>query len=164
MKYCPECAGSFAEEMVHGKLRPVCKLCGFVFYQGPKLAAGVVVVDEGKVLLARREVGPREGSWTFPSGYVDLGESPAEAAIREAREETDQDVVLDQLLGVYTNPSHSVSLVMYAGHFSEDASLKADNDLVGLFPLAGLPELSFEHDRQILQDWHRLAGAPKTTT
>ncbi|HLA80197.1 MAG TPA: NUDIX hydrolase [Thermoleophilia bacterium] len=162
MKYCPECAGSFAEEMVHGKLRPVCKLCGFVFYQGPKLAAGVVVVDGDKVLLHRRDVGPREGTWTFPSGYVDLGESPGEAALREAREETSLDVVLDQLLGVYTNLSHSVSLVMYAGHLAEGATPGREDEQVGLFPLEGLPELAFDHDRQILDDWRRLAaGKPK---
>ncbi len=162
MKYCPECAGSFAEEMVHGKLRPVCKLCGFVFYQGPKLAAGVVVVDRGKILLARRDVGPREGTWTFPSGYVDLGESPGEAAIREAKEETAQDVALDQLLGVYNNMSHSVSLVMYAGHLQGNAPLP-ENEQVGFFPLENLPELSFEHDRQILADWRKQVSAGNPT-
>ncbi len=51
MKYCPECAGGFDEEMVQGKLRPVCKLCGFVFYQGPKLAAGVGLVENSRVVL-----------------------------------------------------------------------------------------------------------------
>lgn len=160
MKYCPECAGSFADEMVHGKLRPVCKLCGFVFYQGPKLAAGLLVVDQGKVLLHRRDVGPREGTWTFPSGYVELGESPAEAAIREAQEETDLAAAVDQLLGVYTNQSHSVSLIMYAGHLEESASIDQDSDRVGLFPLDNLPEMSFEHDLQILEDWrrHRATG------
>lgn len=162
MKYCPECAGSFADEMVHGKLRAVCKMCGFVFYQGPKLAAGVLIEDKGRVLLHRRDVGPREGTWTFPSGYVDLGESPAEAALREAWEETALEVVLDQLVGVYNNPSHSVSLVMYAAHITGNASPSSDNDRVALFPLESLPELSFEHDRQILEDWRKQAAAGKT--
>ncbi len=162
MKYCPECAGSFDEEMVHGKLRPVCKLCGFVFYQGPKLAAGVVVVDGGKILLQRRDAGPRGGTWTFPSGYVDLGESPSEAAIREAREETGRDVVIDQLLGVYNNSSHSVSLVMYSGHPLGEADSSPASQETGLFSLDELPELSFEHDRQILEDWRKQSAAGET--
>ncbi len=163
MKYCPECAGSFDEEMIHGKLRPVCKMCGFVFYQGPKLAAGIVVVDGENVLLQRRETGPRCGTWTFPSGYVDMGESPAEAAVREAKEETTRVVAVDQLLGVYDNPTHSVSLVMYSGHLlSEPGSLPGNPD-AGFFPLDDLPELSFEHDRQIMSDWRKQRAASRAT-
>lgn len=163
MKYCPECAGGFDEEMIHGKLRPVCKMCGFVFYQGPKLAAGVVVVTEGRVLLHRRDA-PHGGTWTFPSGYVDLGESPAEAAVREAKEETTLEVAVDQLLGVYNNTTHSVSLVMYTGHLLGDSASLLISQEAGLFPLENLPELSFEHDRQILEDWRKKSASGKAAS
>jgi ADP-ribose pyrophosphatase YjhB (NUDIX family) len=163
MKYCPECAGSFTEEMVHGKVRPVCQMCGYVFYQGPKLAVGVVAVEGGRVLLQKRDAGPRKGTWTFPSGYVELGESPEEAAVRETREETNLEVHLDRLLGVYTNPSHSVSLLVYVGRVVGDLSSLANNKQAALFPLDNLPQLAFEHDRQILDDWRRLEGVTTPT-
>ena len=63
--------------------------------------AGIVVFDSvGKVLLQRRS--GTEVHWGFPGGVMELGESAAEAAIREVREETGLDVKIDSLLGVYT--------------------------------------------------------------
>ena len=63
--------------------------------------AGIVVFDNtGKILLQKRS---NAGDvWGFPGGVIELGESAAEAAIREVREETGLDVKIDSLLGVYT--------------------------------------------------------------
>ncbi len=63
--------------------------------------AGIVVFDStGKILLQKRS--GAEDLWGFPGGVMELGESAAEAAIREVREETGLDVKIDSLLGVYT--------------------------------------------------------------
>ena len=61
----------------------VCAGCGFVDFRGPKLVAGCLIVSDGKVLLLRRGIEPQLGKWTFPGGYVDLGETPEQAALRE---------------------------------------------------------------------------------
>lgn len=67
--------------------------------------AGIVVFDDtGKVLLQKRS--NSEDLWGFPGGVMELGESAAETAIREVREETGLDVKIDSLLGVYTKYFH----------------------------------------------------------
>ena len=62
------------DRFVHGHNRPACLACGFVHYAGPKVAVGVVVFQDGRILLNRRAIDPGKGRWSFPSGYVDLGE------------------------------------------------------------------------------------------
>jgi len=54
----------------------------------PRVAVGVVVMKEGRVLLVRRAQPPGEGQWAIPGGRVELGESLQAAAEREVREET----------------------------------------------------------------------------
>lgn len=63
------------------------------------LAAIVAVIDNGRVLLTKRE---DFEVWCLPGGGVEDGESLAEAAIREAKEETGVDVELTRLVGVYS--------------------------------------------------------------
>ena len=67
--------------------RNVCDDCGFIHYENPKLVAGAVVVHGSKILLCRRAIMPREGYWTLPAGFMELNESPEDAAAREAYEE-----------------------------------------------------------------------------
>lgn len=65
----------------------------------PNLAVNVAVLHEGKILLTQRE---DFETWILPSGGVDDGESLAQAAIRETKEETGLDVELTRLVGVYS--------------------------------------------------------------
>ena len=65
----------------------------------PNLAVNVAVIHEGKILLTRRE---DFETWVLPSGGIEDGESLAQAAIRETKEETGIDVELTRLVGVYS--------------------------------------------------------------
>lgn len=68
-------------------------------------AAGAVVVDdEGRVLLVQRGHEPERGRWTIPGGKVEQGESPAEAVLREVREETGLDVEVHEELWSLVKP------------------------------------------------------------
>ena len=60
--------------------------------QQPNIGVGVIVVRDGKVLVVQRGREPGAGTWAFPGGRLELGETLAEAAVREAREETGLDV------------------------------------------------------------------------
>ena len=68
-------------------------------YATPKLDVRAAVFDQaGRVLLVRERV---DGAWAMPGGWADVGESLAEGAVREVREESGYDVVIDRLLGLY---------------------------------------------------------------
>ncbi|MCS7098334.1 MAG: NUDIX hydrolase [Candidatus Methanomethyliaceae archaeon] len=67
----------------------------------PIIGAGILVIDNGKVLLIKRGNDPNKGLWSIPGGMVRLGESPEEAAIREFKEETGLDAIIEDLLGVF---------------------------------------------------------------
>lgn len=84
--------------------RDVCGHCGFVAYRNPKIVVGSVVhvPAEGGILMCRRAIEPRRGTWTLPAGYMEMGETPAEAAMREAREEALADIRIDGVLALYT--------------------------------------------------------------
>ena len=62
-------------------------------YLDPKVACATLVVRNGQVLLVRRRNEPGRGKWCLPCGYEEADEAPADAARREAREETGLDVV-----------------------------------------------------------------------
>jgi len=64
-----------------------------------RLGAGVIIVESGKVLLTKRE---DLEVWCLPGGRVDEGESLAETAVREAREETGLEVEITRLVGLYS--------------------------------------------------------------
>ncbi|MGW7267952.1 NUDIX hydrolase [Streptomyces sp. NPDC054842] len=68
------------------------------------LVAGAVVVDAGRVLLVRRAVAVGSLVWTFPSGKVEAGERPPEAAAREALEEAGVTVEPLSVLGERIHP------------------------------------------------------------
>src|SRR5215213_5716240 len=94
-RYCPRCATPLERKHEGNRLRPTCPRCGFIQYQNPPLAATIILSRGDKILMGRRTIEPRAGYWTFPGGYVELGESAEEAAIREAKEEMGIDVRVD---------------------------------------------------------------------
>jgi mutator protein MutT len=63
-------------------------------------AGGCIFNDKGEVLLQRRG---DSNKWGFPGGAIEIGETPQEAAIREAKEETGLDVEVGDIIGIYTD-------------------------------------------------------------
>jgi ADP-ribose pyrophosphatase YjhB (NUDIX family) len=69
-------------------------------------ASAVVTDNEGKILLHRRS---DNDLWALPGGAMEIGESISETVVREVKEETGLDVVIERLVGIYTNPKHVVA-------------------------------------------------------
>jgi 8-oxo-dGTP diphosphatase len=134
LNYCPRCGQALEDRWAFGRVRRVCPDCELTVFRDHKVAAGVLVEYEGKVLLVRRRLNPRKGMWSFPAGFVEFDEDPAEAAARECREETGLEVEVTGLLGGESKPSD-------------------DADRAAFFAPDELPPLAFRATRDALDKW-----------
>jgi 8-oxo-dGTP diphosphatase len=133
----------------------------------PAVAVDLVIELEDRpgrpVVLIRR--GHPPAGHALPGGFVDLGETVEQAAVREAREETGLDVTLVALLGVYSDPArdprgHTVTIVWVARASGEPV---AGDDAAAILVTdpAAAPPLAFDHDR-VLSDYLAARGASGT--
>ena len=111
VRFCPRCA---AEATIAFPRSLNCPACGYGAYYNPKPVACAIPRDaDGRVWLLRRAFDPGAGLWTFPGGFVDLGESVEDGARRETVEEMGIDVELGSLVGVYSRADDRIVLVVY---------------------------------------------------
>jgi len=103
MKYCSNCGHTLVSRVPPGDARPrdCCDNCGAIHYQNPKLVVGTIPVWGDRVLLCRRAIDPRKGYWTLPAGFMELGETTGEGALRETDEEAGARVELGPLFTVF---------------------------------------------------------------
>ncbi|KAF3442648.1 hypothetical protein FNV43_RR16564 [Rhamnella rubrinervis] len=94
INFCQSCGGPTKHEKPDGeeKIRAICTICGKIAYQNPKMVVGCLIEHDNKVLLCKRKIQPSYGLWTLPAGYMEIGESAAEGAIRETWEEASAEV------------------------------------------------------------------------
>lgn len=121
----------------------------------PKLMVDVVIPSERGVVLIRRGSEPYQGQWALPGGFVEVGETVEEAAVREAAEETGLAVEVARLVGVYSDPGrdprgHNVSVAFLARVLSGELAAATDASEAALLDPSSV-ELAFDH-RRILDD------------
>lgn len=121
----------------------------------PKLTVDVVIPAGDGIVLIRRANDPFKGQWALPGGFVEVGETVETAAIREAKEETNLDVEIGRLVGVYSDPDrdprgHTVSVAFLARVRSGDPRAATDAAEVAVLDPAEA-ELAFDH-RKIVDD------------
>ena len=123
--------------------------------RGPRLTVDAIIEFRGGVVLIKRKYPPP--GWAIPGGFVEIGETVEDAAVREAREETGLTIRLIRQMHTYSDPArdprgHTVSVVFVAEGSGE---LRADDDAAeaGVFQRGALPgEIAFDHAR-ILEDY-----------
>ncbi len=93
--------------------RLVCRDCGFIAYENPRIIAGAVVEHDGKILMCKRAIQPQKGMWTIPAGFLEQGEAPEEGAVREAYEEATARIEIIDLLAIYAVRHISQVHMMY---------------------------------------------------
>lgn len=137
--------------------RLVCTACGHVLYLDPKVAVGTIIEAElRRVVLVKRAIEPGYGLWVFPGGYVDRGELPEAAAVREAREECGLDVRLEGLINIYAYPGRAPIIIVYAARITGGTLCHDDECLeAGVFGEDEIPwgELAFQSTRDALQEY-----------
>lgn len=144
--------------------RMVCRDCGFIHYVNPKVVTGAVVtwgapeakLADERVLLCRRAIEPRDGYWTLPAGYLELGESTEAGAIREAREEACAEIAIDRLLAIYNITRISQIQTIYRARLtSPDIAAGIESREVALFAWDDVPwdDIAFPTVRWALQQY-----------
>jgi 8-oxo-dGTP diphosphatase len=154
IKFCSRCGGLMITKPVGDRPRRVCAGCGFIHFTDPKVGVGVMVVEDGRILLVKRRMNPERGKWSIPAGFLDRGEDPRETAVRETKEETNLDVRITGLIDVYTNPLSKGGASIFILFRAElvGGVLQAGDDAAdaGFFAPDGLPELAFASTREAI--------------
>lgn len=146
----------------HGTLRPTCAACGFIHYKNPVPAAGVLLEWKGGLLMVRRKYDPRAGAWCLPAGFMEFGETPEDAAVRELHEETGIRGRIERLFGVYAggdDPRTRAVLILYVARRVGGALAPGDDAVdAGFFALEELPgPIAFRSHVRALEEYRGLA-------
>ena len=123
--------------------------------KSPRPTVDLIIRRGGGVVLIRRRYPPT--GWALPGGFVEIGESLEEAAVREGKEETSLEIILERQFHTYSDPSrdprrHTITTVFIAEGTGE---LKAADDAAeaAVFTPDTLPTpLAFDHE-EILRDY-----------
>jgi 8-oxo-dGTP diphosphatase len=154
VRFCQICGTPVESRFVYGQSRATCPACGWIHFEDPKVAAGVLVEQALGVLLVQRVNEPQRGLWSLPAGFVDAHEDPAGAAARECMEETGLQVEILGLLDVIAGREHEHGadiMIVYAARVV-GGSLQAGDDAgaAAFFSRTDLPPLAFRATRVVL--------------
>lgn len=171
IKFCMRCGHAMELKIESERLRPVCPRCGWVYYFAPQVAGAAIVTrpDDDKILMVQRGEDPGKGLWGLPGGFVEMGETVAEALTREVLEETGYTVELGPLTGVWSffNDVKNIAgiVVIYetrvTGGTLQIASDSTAAEWVAYKDAQVFP-LAFETHRDALQLWSKSRGKNST--
>lgn len=101
IKHCRACGSpvEYTTPPDDNRDRATCTVCGTIHYENPLNVVGTLPVWQDKVLLCRRNIEPQYGFWTLPAGFMELGETTEQGAVRETVEEAGAHI---ELQGLYT--------------------------------------------------------------
>jgi 8-oxo-dGTP diphosphatase len=155
-RHCPRCSASLENDGSRAR----CPVCGFVAYAHSDPTVSAVVLDGGRVLLARRAGEPQQGKWDLPGGFVEEGEHPLDALRRELREEAGMEIEPLVFHGVWMDrygdaddAPATLNLYWTARVVSGEPQPNDDVSELRWFPIDELPpasELAFRNVAQAL--------------
>lgn len=156
--YCPRCRAQMVDQEAYDRVRRVCPECRFVQFIDPKVGAAVLALTEdNRAVLVKRAVDPAQGSWCLPGGFIEIGETPQEAASRECKEESGFEVKITRLIDVFYYEDYRGSgiLILYQGNITDGVAQPGDDvEEVGIFGPDELPEnIAFDSNIQTLARW-----------
>ena len=155
-KHCKVC-GAAVKYLVpadDNRERAVCTVCANVHYENPLNVVGTLPAWGDQVLLCRRNIEPRHGFWTLPAGFMELGETAAEGALRETIEEAGARVEMQGLYSVLNVVRVGQLHLFYRARLLDTRFAPGPESIeVQLFDEADVPwdELAFRTVRETLK-------------
>ncbi len=133
-----------------------------MIFKTPLLAVDAIIIHGDKIVLIRRLNEPHKGKFALPGGFVDIGETVEQAVIREAKEETDLDIEIIKMIGIYSDPQrdargHVVSIcylaegsgIIKAGSDAKDIKKFRIDEIYEVANSNLLINLAFDHDKML---------------
>jgi ADP-ribose pyrophosphatase YjhB (NUDIX family) len=156
MKFCGDCGKSVSQKIPQGDNLPrfVCDSCQAIHYHNPKIVAGCIPEWKGQILLCRRAIEPKSGLWTYPAGFMEIGEGTEEAARRETLEEAGAQVTIARLHSVLSLPHIGQVYLTFIGQLDAEEFWAGQESLdVRLFDRQDIPwdEIAFPVVRDALR-------------
>lgn len=162
-RFCRDCGNAMQWQRLatEDRERSVCPFCGFIDYVNPVNVVGTVPIwtlPDGtpQVLLCERNIEPRKNYWTLPAGFLEIGESSPQGALRETREEAGARVTLGDLYAIWDVP-HTQQVHLYWLATLDDTHFAPGPESVRcqLFGVDEIPwaDLSFETVRTTLEHY-----------
>lgn len=160
IKHCRACGTAVVYRLPDDgdtKQRAVCPQCHTVHYENPLNVVGTVpMLADGRVLLCKRNIEPRWGKWTLPAGFMELGETTAEGALRETDEEAGAQIELGELFTLMNVPRVGQVHLFYRARLLSDRFNPGHETIEArLFREDEIPwdEIAFRTVRETLQHY-----------
>ena len=155
--FCPICGKELLQAMIDGRERMFCPSCSWVHYINPlPVAVAYTVNKKNELLIVKRAHEPAMNEWALPGGFLEAGEEPHEACLRELMEETSLSGEIDALIGIYHREVElygSLLVVAYRVVVADD-TIAINHELfdAGFYPQHLIPEVRIPLHLQIIRD------------
>jgi ADP-ribose pyrophosphatase YjhB (NUDIX family) len=154
--FCPRCGSPLSDKFREGRTRRFCDRCRQPVYENAIPATCIIVSSPpDHVLLVKRNIEPKFGHWCLPGGFMELGETPEQCALRELEEETGLTGRIEMLLGAASTPNRQYGNVLMLGFLVTriSGSIRPGGDVseATYFRYEALPEIAFNSHRRFIR-------------
>lgn len=169
-KYCPKCGGKLSSPVGN---RLSCIICQYGLYINPLVTNGAIIEnDESKILLVQRACDPKKGQWDVPGGFIQPQESVDTSVKRELMEELHVKVIIDRIIGIYTDTyafdgviNYTLCIMVSARIISGKITPDDDAEAYAFFSRKDIlkQKIAFEGVRKGIKDYLSATSLPHLT-
>ncbi len=140
MNFCPQCASPLVPGFASGRERLICsKPCGYIFYDNPLPVVGAIVEYDNDTVVLVQNVGWPAEWFGIVTGFLEKGEEPANAILREIKEEIGLDAEIVEHLGLYTFYQRNEIISTY--HVRASGEIQMDTEELQAYKLVPIDKL-----------------------
>jgi NADH pyrophosphatase NudC (nudix superfamily) len=128
MEYCPWCGSRLGTKTIEGREYKACVegSCEYVFWNNPLPVVAAIIEHEGSVILARGKGWP-EKMFGVITGFLEQGEAPEDAIVREVKEELGLTATIKDFVGIYPFFQKNQLILVY--HLAAEGSITISDEL-----------------------------------
>ncbi len=141
MNFCPQCASPLVAGEASGRNRLICsKPCGYIFYNNPLPVVGAIVEYDNETVVLAQNIGWPADWFGIVTGFLEKGEEPAEAVLREIKEELGlEQVEIVEFLGIYT--FYQRNEIIFTYHVRATGEITMDESELQAIKIVPIPKL-----------------------